>query len=234
MDESDVNSKSWVMPVYKHKCAGTRGLPERTQRCMGDEWSANCIFHAVPLCLCSPYTHYTTGNMCNASRRDFWQRGGGNNFRKPAPLSFLSLHRPSQRLDALMSAIDLVAGDNSFHRCDMPWWTGAPWTPWLIPALCSSTPLSERQRVGRLASILICHGWAAREALTLFSSGGFCGPHQTATTLSPVRNPDILTVWIYLDFQFGLCNKYFHFNLSLVSFIEILLFYDIFEIRNIF
>lgn len=26
---------------------------------MGDEWSANCIFHSVPLCLCSPYTHTT-------------------------------------------------------------------------------------------------------------------------------------------------------------------------------
>lgn len=38
------------------------------------------------------------------------------------PLPFLQ-HPPPHRtlqLDALMSAIDLVAGDNSFHRRDMP------------------------------------------------------------------------------------------------------------------
>lgn len=40
---------------------------------------------------------------------------------------------PSQQLNALMSAIDLVTGDNSFHHRDTPWWTGVPWTPRLIP-----------------------------------------------------------------------------------------------------
>lgn len=33
-------------------------------------------------------------------------------------------------------------------------------------APCCSRPLSGRERVGRLASLLICHGWTAREALT--------------------------------------------------------------------
>lgn len=93
----------WLMPIYKHKCAGTL-LPARpppsvgTEWYMGDEWSGKCIFHPVPLCLCSPYTHYTTGNTCNASCRDFWQRGGGNNFRTPRFLSSLpplSLHPPN-------------------------------------------------------------------------------------------------------------------------------------------
>lgn len=144
--------REWCL-FTKPSTPGHSRLSVGAQWCMGDEWSAKCIFHSVPLCLHSPYTRYTTGNTCNASRRDFWQRGGGNNFRKPAP--FLS--------PALMSAIDLVAGDNSFHRRDMPWWTGAPWTPWLIPG-------PVLQCFGRLVSILICHGWAAREALTPSSS----------------------------------------------------------------
>lgn len=43
----------------------------------------------------------------------------------------------------------------------------------LFPAPRSSTPPSERQCVGRLASLLICHGWTAGEALTPRSSGSF-------------------------------------------------------------
>lgn len=70
------------MPGHPRLSAGTQWY-------MGDEWSGKCIFHPLALCLCAPYTHYTTGNTCNASRRDFWQRGGGNNFRKPALFSFL-------------------------------------------------------------------------------------------------------------------------------------------------
>lgn len=139
----NVNLSVWLRKKRCHEWClftnkstpGHSRLSVRTQWYMGDEWSGNCIFHPVPLCLCSPYTHYTTGNTCNASRHDFWQWGGGNNFRTPAPLLFRPpppSARQTRRLDALMSAIDLVAGDNSFHRCDMPWWSGAPWTPQLI------------------------------------------------------------------------------------------------------
>lgn len=40
---------------------------------------------------------------------------------RPLPFfSFLPLLAQTRRLDALMSAIDLVAGDNSFHRHDTP------------------------------------------------------------------------------------------------------------------
>lgn len=39
----------------------------------------------------------------------------------PALRSFLPASvRPAPQRDALMSAIDLVAGDNSFHRSDTP------------------------------------------------------------------------------------------------------------------
>lgn len=175
---------------------GARGhsrLSVRTQWYMGDEWSTNCIFHFVPLCLRPPspslHTHYTTGNTCNASRCDFWQRGGGNNFRKPA----LFLNPIPPPLHAPLSAAPTLLCQPSI------WWLETthfiavtrhdgpvrPAFPDLFLALCSGTPLSGRQRVGRSPSILICHGWAAREALTPFSPGGFF------ISLGPVIRPQL-------------------------------------------
>lgn len=43
----------------------------------------------------------------------------------------------------------------------------------LFPAPLSSKPQLERQHVGRMAGLLICYGWTAREALTPFSSAGY-------------------------------------------------------------
>lgn len=150
-----------------------RDTPVWTQWYMEDEWSGNYIFHPVPLCLCSPYTHYTTGNTCNASRRDFWQRGGGNNFRKPALLLFffpLLSPPPAPLSGSTLLCQPSIWWLETTHfitvtRHDGP---ARPQPLDLFPALCSSTPPSERQHVGRLASLLICHGWTAREAQTPF------------------------------------------------------------------
>lgn len=145
---------------------------------MGDEWSANCIFHSVPLCLHSPYTHTTqqgTRVMHHAvisdSEVEVITLGSPLPFFSPtaapppsAPLSGSTLLcQPSIWWLETTHFIAVTCHDGPVRPEPLD----------LFPALCSSTPLSERQRVGRLASILICHGWAAREALTPFSSGGF-------------------------------------------------------------
>lgn len=173
------------------------------------------------------HTHYTTGNTCNASRRDFWQRGGGNNFRKPAPFltpnPLLPPSAPLSSFAALMSAIDLVAGDNSFHRRDMPWWTGAPWTPWLIPgpvlrhasvreALCRT--LAEYIDLPRVGS------QRGTDAILFRRFLHFFGPHYMAT--APCHyfwEPDILTVWIYseLNWAFSLLTTSFPHFISTLS-----------------
>lgn len=138
----------WVMPIYKQKYAGTLP-PVRGNAVVYGRRMERKVHFSSPSPLFVRSLHYTTGNTCNASRRDFWQRGGGNNFRKHAPFTFplfLPPSRLSQWLGALMSAIDLVAGDNSFHRCDTPWWTGAPRTPRLIPS-----PAFQQASVGEAA-----------------------------------------------------------------------------------
>jgi len=180
-----VNLSVWLLWWKRRRCEwclftnksapGHSCLSARAQWYMRDEWSGNCIFHPVPLCLCTPYTHNTTGNTCNASRRDFWQRGRGNNFRKPAPLLFF--HPPAS---APLSGSTLLCQPSiwwletthfiAVTRHDGP---ARPEPLDLFLALCSSEPPSERQRVGRLASLLICHGWTARKGLKPFSSGGF-------------------------------------------------------------
>ena len=190
--------RDWCL-FTNRSTAGHSRLSVRTQRRMWDGWSGNCIFHPVPLCLCSPYTHYTTGNTCNASRRDFWQRGGGNNFRTPAPLLFLP-PPPRSNSPARRSYVSHRSGG----------WRQLISSPWhammerraLNPSTYSrpprsSTPPSERQCVGRLASLLIGHGWTAREALTPFSSGGFlhfCGPRHAATEPVTMFHADCVTL----------------------------------------
>lgn len=67
----------------------------------------------------------------------------------------------------------------------------------LFPALCSSTPPSERQRVGRLASLLICHGWTARKGLTPFSLLAVSSfLHPATAVCHHFWDPDTCTVWI--------------------------------------
>lgn len=189
----------WLLWWRKHPyewCLFTnKSMPEHsrlsagTQWYMGDEWSGKCIFHPLPLCLCAPYTHYTTGNTCNASRRDFWQRGGGNNFRKHAPFTFplfLPPSRLSQWLGALMSAIDLVAGDNSFHRCDTPWWTGAPRTPRLIPSPAfqqASVGEAECRTHGGSIDLPRLDSQRGADAVLFCRLLYFCGPRHTAATI---------------------------------------------------
>lgn len=198
---------------------GHSRLSGRTQWYMGDEWSGNCIFHPVPLCLCSLYTHYTTGNTCNASRRDFWQRGGGNNFRTPASPSFLPPSPPSRqtpRLDALMSAIDLVAGDNSFHRRDTPWWSGAPWTPRLIPGPCAPARLRQRGSVSD-AWRVYWSATAGRPERSWRHSLHFRGPRHAATAPHRrISHPDTLAVWLYCVLSFP--RRDISFRLSFESF----------------
>lgn len=122
-------------------------------------------------------------------------------FSPPLSPHLLPPSTPLSSFDALMSAIDLVAGDNSFHRRDMPWWTGAPWTPWLIPG-----------PVLRHASVREAACWTLAEYIDLPRVGSqrgadailfwrflhFFGPHYKATApCHSLWDPDILTVWIY-------------------------------------
>lgn len=48
-----------------------------------------------------------------------------------------------------------------------------PARPGPLDSFPATVPAPQRQHVGRLAGLLICHGWTAREALTQFSSGAF-------------------------------------------------------------
>lgn len=154
-------------------------LSARTQWYMRDEWSGNCIFHFVPLGLCTPYIHYTTGNTCNASRRDFWEWGGGNNFRTRAPLLYIYFFLPPSPLaPADLSSSTLLCQPSI-------WWLetthfivvthhDGPAHPKPLDQLLppsSSERLSERQHVGCLESLLILHGWTKREGTTLFPTG---------------------------------------------------------------
>lgn len=119
------------MPIYKQKYGGE--TPVRPCELSGI-WETNgaetTFFIPFPS-VCAPLTHPTQQGthvmhhvVISDSEVEVITLGS------PFPLLF---PRTSQRLDALMSAIDLAAWDNSFHQRDTPWWTGVPWTPRLIP-----------------------------------------------------------------------------------------------------
>ena len=195
-------------------------LSVRTQWYMGDQWSGKYIFHPVPLCLCSSYTHYTTGNTCNASRRDFWQRGRGNNFRKPAPILFsFSLHPPlsyvSHRSGGWRQLISSPWHAMMERRALNPSTYSRPCAPARLRP--------ERQCVGRLASLLICHGWTGSETLTLLRAAAFlhfCGTRHTASLSVTISHTLTLTVGIYFVLKHGACCKcysIFHCTLTLIK-----------------
>lgn len=168
------------MPIYKQKCGGTLS-PVRQNSVVWETDGAETAFFILFPSACTALTHPTqqgTHVMHHSVISDS----------EVEVITLGRLLRQARRSYVGHRSVGL--GDNSFQCRDSPWWTGEPRTPSTASCLgVSSEPLSRRQRVGRLVSLLICHGWMGREGAGTFSSGTFSicvdlvmQPHRSVIT----------------------------------------------------
>lgn len=173
------------MPVYKQKCGGTLAPVRQNSAVYERRMERKLHFSSRSPLLTHP-TQQGTHVMHHAVISDS----------EVEVITLGRLLRQARR--SHVSHRSAGPGDNSFQCSDSPWWTGAPRTPSTDSRLrVSSEPLSERRRVGRLASLLICHGWMGGEGARTVPSGValFLRVWHRHTNLTFTVQTILLNIW---------------------------------------